>query len=63
MQNLYRAEILPSLTAERTGVASSIRLRRRQAAFLITGVVVGNVQYPSDVANAVSRKLAATQDL
>lgn len=31
--------------------------------FLITSVVVGNVQYPEEVAAAVSRKLAATQEL
>jgi regulator of protease activity HflC (stomatin/prohibitin superfamily) len=29
----------------------------------ISSVVVGNVQYPEEVANAVSRKLAATQEL
>ena len=31
--------------------------------FVITSVVVGNVQYPEEVADAVSRKLAATQEL
>ncbi len=31
--------------------------------FVISSVVVGNVQYPSEVADAVSRKLAATQEL
>jgi regulator of protease activity HflC (stomatin/prohibitin superfamily) len=31
--------------------------------FSITSVVVGNVQYPEEVATAVSRKLAATQEL
>ena len=31
--------------------------------FFISSVVVGNVQYPEEVANAVSRKLAATQEL
>ncbi len=31
--------------------------------FVITSVVVGNVQYPHEVADAVSRKLAATQEL
>ncbi len=31
--------------------------------FVIDSVVVGNVQYPEEVANAVSRKLAATQEL
>ena len=36
---------------------------RRRHPFLIDSVVVGNVQYPAEVADAVSRKLAATQDL
>jgi regulator of protease activity HflC (stomatin/prohibitin superfamily) len=31
--------------------------------FAISSVVVGNVQYPEEVATAVSRKLAATQEL
>ena len=31
--------------------------------FEVTNVVVGNIQYPEQVANAVSLKLAATQDL
>lgn len=31
--------------------------------FAIKNVVVGNIQYPEEVANAVSRKLAATQEL
>ena len=31
--------------------------------FIINSVVVGNVQYPEEVADAVSRKLAATQEL
>ena len=31
--------------------------------FVISSVVVGNVQYPEEVADAVSRKLAATQEL
>ena len=36
---------------------------RAGSPFIITSVVVGNVQYPEEVANAVSRKLAATQEL
>ncbi len=48
-------------------IGQSVLARVRQYAdaspFVITGVVVGNVQYPAEVANAVSRKLAATQEL
>ena len=41
------------------------RVRRYVAdsPFVITSVVVGNVQYPHEVADAVSLKLAATQEL
>jgi regulator of protease activity HflC (stomatin/prohibitin superfamily) len=47
------------------GDAVLARIQRYAAAspFLITGVVVGNVQYPDEIATAVSRKLAATQEL
>jgi regulator of protease activity HflC (stomatin/prohibitin superfamily) len=48
-------------------IGDSVLGRIRQYAdgspFTITSVVVGNVQYPEEVANAVSRKLAATQEL
>ena len=35
----------------------------RGSPFVIGSVVVGNVQYPEEVSTAVSRKLAATQEL
>jgi regulator of protease activity HflC (stomatin/prohibitin superfamily) len=35
----------------------------RDTPFLVTSVVVGNIQYPEEVANAVSAKMAATQVL
>jgi regulator of protease activity HflC (stomatin/prohibitin superfamily) len=44
-------------------VLNRIRRYAAESPFIVTSVVVGNVQYPDDVANAVSRKLAATQDL
>jgi regulator of protease activity HflC (stomatin/prohibitin superfamily) len=44
-------------------VLQRIRAYASGSPFLITSVVVGNVQYPEEVANAVSRKLAATQEL
>jgi regulator of protease activity HflC (stomatin/prohibitin superfamily) len=44
-------------------VLERIRAYAQNSPFLITGVVVGNVQYPEEVSNAVSRKLAATQEL
>jgi regulator of protease activity HflC (stomatin/prohibitin superfamily) len=44
-------------------VLERIRAYAQNSPFLIASVVVGNVQYPEEVSNAVSRKLAATQDL
>jgi regulator of protease activity HflC (stomatin/prohibitin superfamily) len=44
-------------------VLNRIRAYAAGSPFVITSVVVGNVQYPAQVAEAVSRKLAATQEL
>ena len=44
-------------------VLARIREYAAGSPFVITSVVVGNVQYPAEVADAVSRKLAATQEL
>jgi regulator of protease activity HflC (stomatin/prohibitin superfamily) len=44
-------------------VLTRIRAYAAGSPFVITSVVVGNVQYPEEVSAAVSRKLAATQEL
>ena len=44
-------------------VLRRIQVYARTSPFVISSVVVGNVQYPSEVADAVARKLAATQEL
>jgi regulator of protease activity HflC (stomatin/prohibitin superfamily) len=44
-------------------VLTRIRDYAADSPFIIGSVVVGNVQYPDEVADAVSRKLAATQEL
>jgi regulator of protease activity HflC (stomatin/prohibitin superfamily) len=44
-------------------VLTRVRDYASDSPFIITSVVVGNVQYPAEVADAVSRKLAATQEL
>ena len=44
-------------------VLTRIREYAIDSPFIIGSVVVGNVQYPSEIADAVSRKLAATQEL
>ena len=45
------------------GVLARIRAYAADSPFIVSSVVVGNVQYPAEVADAVSKKLAATQDL
>jgi regulator of protease activity HflC (stomatin/prohibitin superfamily) len=44
-------------------VLGRVRQYAQGSPFVITSVVVGNVQYPEEVETAVSRKLAATQEL
>jgi regulator of protease activity HflC (stomatin/prohibitin superfamily) len=44
-------------------VLGRIREYAKDSPFVVNSVVVGNVQYPEEIANAVSRKLAATQEL
>ena len=56
-------EVKEALIPIGDAVLNRIRQYAVDSPFLITSVVVGNVQYPSEVADAVSRKLAATQEL
>jgi regulator of protease activity HflC (stomatin/prohibitin superfamily) len=56
-------EVKQDLIAIGEAVLSRIRRYVDGSPFIITSVVVGNVQYPEEIANAVSRKLAATQEL
>ena len=44
-------------------VLARIRAYVTDSPFIVNSVVVGNVQYPDEVSSAVSRKLAATQEL
>jgi len=56
-------EVKDALIAIGDAVLTRIRVYADGSPFVISSVVVGNVQYPSEVADAVSRKLAATQEL
>ena len=56
-------EVKDALIAIGDNVLARIRTYAADSPFTITSVVVGNVQYPAEVADAVSRKLAATQEL
>lgn len=56
-------EVKDALIAIGEAVQTRIVQYAQGSPFVITSVVVGNVQYPEEVSNAVSRKLAATQEL
>ena len=56
-------EVKEALIPIGDAVLARIRQYAADSPFIITSVVVGNVQYPAEVADAVSRKLAATQEL
>ena len=56
-------EVKDALIAIGDAVLARIRTYAQGSPFVIDSVVVGNVQYPEAIADAVSRKLAATQEL
>ncbi|HUC76199.1 MAG TPA: SPFH domain-containing protein [Vicinamibacterales bacterium] len=56
-------EVKDALIPIGDAVLARIRTYAEGSPFVITSVVVGNVQYPAEVADAVARKLAATQEL
>jgi len=56
-------EVKDALIPIGDSVLARIRAYANGSPFVITSVVVGNVQYPTEVSDAVSRKLAATQEL
>ena len=56
-------EVKDALIPIGDAVLARIQAYAARSPFVISTVVVGNVQYPAEVADAVSRKLAATQEL
>jgi len=56
-------EVKDALIPIGDAVLARIRAYAEGSPFVVGSVVVGNVQYPEEVASAVSRKLAATQEL
>ena len=56
-------EVKEALIPIGDAVLARIRQYAADTPFLLTSVVVGNVQYPAAVSDAVSLKLAATQEL
>jgi regulator of protease activity HflC (stomatin/prohibitin superfamily) len=63
VQRRQGMEVKDALIAIGDAVLERIRRYAEGSPFVINSVVVGNVQYPEEVATAVSRKLAATQEL
>ena len=56
-------EVKDALIQIGDAVLARVQQYARDSPFVVSSVVIGNVQYPEEVANAVSRKLAATQEL
>ena len=56
-------DVKGELIAIGEAVLRRIREYAVDSPFIVSSVVVGNIQYPAEVADAVSRKLAATQEL
>ena len=63
MQQRNGLEVKDELIAIGDAVLARIQTYADGSPFVISGVVVGNVQYPDEVSTAVSRKKAATQEL
>jgi regulator of protease activity HflC (stomatin/prohibitin superfamily) len=63
VQRRQGMEVKDALIPIGDAVLARIRAYAAGSPFVINSVVVGNVQYPEEVASAVSRKLAATQEL
>ena len=63
MQRRNGLEVKDALIPIGDAVLDRIRRYAGDSPFVINSVVVGNVQYPSEVSDAVSKKLAATQEL
>jgi regulator of protease activity HflC (stomatin/prohibitin superfamily) len=63
VQRRQGLEVKDALIPIGDAVLARIQRYAADSPFVISSVVVGNVQYPDEVATAVSRKLAATQEL
>ncbi len=61
IQRLNGLDIKEQITPIGEAILKRAAALTKDTPFLISSVVVGNIQYPDEVAEAVSRKLAATQ--
>ena len=63
IQRLNGLEIKDKITPVGEAISKRVVELTRDTPFQVTSVVVGNIQYPDEVANAVATKMAATQVL
>lgn len=63
IQRLNGLEIKDRITPVGEAISRRVLELTKDTPFQVTSVVVGNIQYPDEVANAVSTKMAATQVL
>jgi regulator of protease activity HflC (stomatin/prohibitin superfamily) len=63
VQKYKGLEIKDNITTIGEAITSRMKALTENTPFEIRSVVVGNIQYPPEVADAVSRKLAAVQEL
>jgi regulator of protease activity HflC (stomatin/prohibitin superfamily) len=63
IQKYNGLDIKDNITPISDAIMARVRALTNSTPFDVTSVVVGNIQYPEEVANAVSKKLAATQTL
>ena len=63
MQKYKGLEIKENITTIGEGITNRMKALTENTPFEIRSVVVGNIQYPPEVADAVSKKLAAVQEL
>jgi regulator of protease activity HflC (stomatin/prohibitin superfamily) len=63
IQRLNGLEIKDKITPVGEAISRRVLELTKDTPFQVTSVVVGNIQYPDEVANAVSTKMAATQVL
>ena len=63
VQKLNGLDVKDSITDIGTKITTRIKELAQGTPFEIQSVVIGNIQYPPEIANAVAKKLAATQEL
>jgi regulator of protease activity HflC (stomatin/prohibitin superfamily) len=63
VQKFKGLDVKDNITPIGEAITRRVRVLAENTPFEIRSVVVGNIQYPNEVADAVSRKLAAVQEL